>query len=279
MRVCMSLSLSLSLSLSPPLSLCVCVCVCVCVFLCVCVCVCVPMCVCARVYACAQVYSTYHHTPWLQSSLRTFIIVTGESYTVTFSKLRKFRQITWPLKSQRTPRVESCAPMANCKSSAGSPFNLSRSLGCTGDGHFSPIGGYHKARDLVLILDTARFKYPPHWVPLPGLHAAMGLLDKVTGKARGMCHLLLAALWNLYSNGVHSCSAVRRYLCLSFSVTLSLPPVFSLSLFLCVWCVCGSVRACMRVHGCVLCVCVCVCVCVCLAEMKLLYLSTSLSTM
>ena len=33
----------------------------------------------------------------------------------------------------------------------------------TGSGHFSPIGGYHAARDLVLILDVARFKYPPHW--------------------------------------------------------------------------------------------------------------------
>jgi hypothetical protein len=36
--------------------------------------------------------------------------------------------------------------------------------GCAGDGHFSPIGGFHTQRDLVLILDTARFKYAPHWV-------------------------------------------------------------------------------------------------------------------
>ena len=29
-------------------------------------------------------------------------------------------------------------------------------------------GGYHAERDMVLILDTARFKYPPHWcVPRP----------------------------------------------------------------------------------------------------------------
>jgi glutathione gamma-glutamylcysteinyltransferase len=39
-------------------------------------------------------------------------------------------------------------------------------------GHFSPIGGYHRARDLVLIMDVARFKYPPHWVPLPLLWCA-----------------------------------------------------------------------------------------------------------
>ena len=33
----------------------------------------------------------------------------------------------------------------------------------TGDGHYSPIGGYHAPTDSVLILDVARFKYPPHW--------------------------------------------------------------------------------------------------------------------
>lgn len=31
-----------------------------------------------------------------------------------------------------------------------------KAFGQTGDGHFSPIGGYHGARDLVLILDTVR---------------------------------------------------------------------------------------------------------------------------
>ena len=33
-----------------------------------------------------------------------------------------------------------------------------RTFSQTGDGHFSPVGGYHKERDLVLILDVARFK-------------------------------------------------------------------------------------------------------------------------
>jgi glutathione gamma-glutamylcysteinyltransferase len=31
-------------------------------------------------------------------------------------------------------------------------------LGQSGDGHFSPIGGYDPEQDLVLILDVARFK-------------------------------------------------------------------------------------------------------------------------
>lgn len=53
----------------------------------------------------------------------------------------------------------------------------------TGDGHFSPIGGYHPGRDLVLVMDTARFKYPPHWVELPRLFAAMQRIDKSSGIA------------------------------------------------------------------------------------------------
>jgi len=58
-------------------------------------------------------------------------------------------------------------------------------LGQTGDGHFSPIGGYHPQRDLVLLLDVARFKYPPHWVPLPLLWQAFEPVDSVTNQCRG----------------------------------------------------------------------------------------------
>lgn len=62
-------------------------------------------------------------------------------------------------------------------------------LGQTGDGHFSPIGGYHPAQDLVLLLDVARFKYPPHWVFLPDLWKAMQTIDSDTGLLRGYLHL------------------------------------------------------------------------------------------
>lgn len=33
----------------------------------------------------------------------------------------------------------------------------------TGSGHYSPIGGYNAKRDLILMLDVARFKYPSYW--------------------------------------------------------------------------------------------------------------------
>ncbi|KAH9603079.1 hypothetical protein KSS87_009457 [Heliosperma pusillum] len=55
----------------------------------------------------------------------------------------------------------------------------------TGSGHFSPVGGYHAEKDMVLILDVARFKYPPHWVPLTLLWDAMNTVDEDTGLHRG----------------------------------------------------------------------------------------------
>eukprot|EP01083_Nonionella_stella_P298774 1014033_1 len=55
----------------------------------------------------------------------------------------------------------------------------------TGDGHFSPIAGYHKQKDMLLIMDVARFKYPPHWVKTEVLYDAMCRMDKTCNKTRG----------------------------------------------------------------------------------------------
>ena len=60
-----------------------------------------------------------------------------------------------------------------------------RALGQTGDGHFSPVAGFHAGRDVALVLDVARFKYPPHWVPVPLLWAAMLPEDPATRRSRG----------------------------------------------------------------------------------------------
>lgn len=55
----------------------------------------------------------------------------------------------------------------------------------TGSGHFSPIGGYYAAKDMVLVLDVARFKYPPHWISAERLWQAMHPIDPATGRSRG----------------------------------------------------------------------------------------------
>eukprot|EP00587_Corethron_hystrix_P004261 CAMPEP_0113302614 /NCGR_PEP_ID=MMETSP0010_2-20120614/3367_1 /TAXON_ID=216773 ORGANISM="Corethron hystrix, Strain 308" /NCGR_SAMPLE_ID=MMETSP0010_2 /ASSEMBLY_ACC=CAM_ASM_000155 /LENGTH=396 /DNA_ID=CAMNT_0000156461 /DNA_START=131 /DNA_END=1318 /DNA_ORIENTATION=- /assembly_acc=CAM_ASM_000155 len=60
-----------------------------------------------------------------------------------------------------------------------------RILGQTGDGHFSPLAAYDASSDEVLVLDTARFKYGPHWVSLELLYAAMLPVDAATNMSRG----------------------------------------------------------------------------------------------
>lgn len=75
-----------------------------------------------------------------------------------------------------------------CKSSVTTVLIVSYSratLKQTGSGHFSPIGGYCSELDMVLIMDVARFKYPPHWVPLSVLYEAMCSVDDETGVSRG----------------------------------------------------------------------------------------------
>ncbi|KAL7518328.1 hypothetical protein ACHAWX_003168 [Stephanocyclus meneghinianus] len=58
-------------------------------------------------------------------------------------------------------------------------------IGQTGTGHFSPVGAYDEASDSVLLLDTARFKYGPHWVKVELLFEALSPPDPSTGKSRG----------------------------------------------------------------------------------------------
>ncbi|KAL6503416.1 Glutathione gamma-glutamylcysteinyltransferase 1 [Orobanche gracilis] len=60
-----------------------------------------------------------------------------------------------------------------------------KALKQTGAGHYSPIGGYHAGKDMVLVLDVARFKYPPYWVPLAHLWEGMSYINEFTGKSRG----------------------------------------------------------------------------------------------
>ncbi|KAF9309039.1 hypothetical protein BG003_010284 [Podila horticola] len=65
-------------------------------------------------------------------------------------------------------------------------ISFSRSaLGQTGSGHFSPIGGYHAGEDKVLVLDTARFKYPPFYATVTELWESLLPEDPETGLCRG----------------------------------------------------------------------------------------------
>jgi hypothetical protein len=59
-------------------------------------------------------------------------------------------------------------------------------LGQQGDGHISPLAAYDEASDSVLVLDVARYKYPPVWIALRDLLAAMERVDLEAGRPRGV---------------------------------------------------------------------------------------------
>lgn len=59
-------------------------------------------------------------------------------------------------------------------------------LGQQKGGHFSPLAAYDKDSDRFLILDVARYKYPPVWVKAEELFAAMNTKDSDNeDKSRG----------------------------------------------------------------------------------------------
>ncbi|KAJ2742285.1 hypothetical protein H4S06_005745 [Coemansia sp. BCRC 34490] len=59
------------------------------------------------------------------------------------------------------------------------------SLGQTGDGHFSPVGAYHPETNKVLVLDSARYKYPSWFCDVDKLYDSLQPLDKETNLPRG----------------------------------------------------------------------------------------------
>lgn len=63
--------------------------------------------------------------------------------------------------------------------------NSRKALGQSGEGHYSPVAGYHSASDMCLILDVARFKYPAYWCSVKLLYEAIEREDPVSLKSRG----------------------------------------------------------------------------------------------
>jgi hypothetical protein len=63
---------------------------------------------------------------------------------------------------------------------------LRKALGEQAGGHISPLGAYDGKTDRFLILDVARYKYPPVWVKAADMFAAMNTPDAANdNKTRG----------------------------------------------------------------------------------------------
>ena len=50
-------------------------------------------------------------------------------------------------------------------------------LGQVGGGHFSPLGAYDPASDSMLIMDVAKYKYPPVWAKTSQLYHSLSTID------------------------------------------------------------------------------------------------------
>jgi hypothetical protein len=62
---------------------------------------------------------------------------------------------------------------------------LRSAIGQERGGHISPIAAYNQESDRFLILDVARYKYPPVWVEAEDLWQAMATMDSTSGQTRG----------------------------------------------------------------------------------------------
>ena len=59
-------------------------------------------------------------------------------------------------------------------------------LGQVGGGLWSALAAYDAQSDSVLILDVAKYKYPPAWVSISILQQAIATIDTTSNKARGL---------------------------------------------------------------------------------------------
>lgn len=59
-------------------------------------------------------------------------------------------------------------------------------LGQVGGGHWSVLAAFDAQSDRVLILDVAKYKYPPVWVGISTLRQAIATLDTTSNKSRGL---------------------------------------------------------------------------------------------
>ncbi|MGB7975135.1 MAG: phytochelatin synthase family protein [Roseiarcus sp.] len=72
---------------------------------------------------------------------------------------------------------------------------LRKAMGEQTGGHISPLGAYDAKADRFLILDVARYKYPPVWVKTSDMFAAMNTPDAVNdNKSRGFVLVTAATI-------------------------------------------------------------------------------------
>jgi hypothetical protein len=106
----------------------------------------------------------------LSQALATFA-VTVKTFHSNETSLTEFRQLAKKVIQEKSGYII---------------VNFSRtSLGETGGGHLSPLAAYDENTDRFLMLDVARYRYPPAWIKTQDLWNAMNTMDKPAAAFRG----------------------------------------------------------------------------------------------
>lgn len=106
----------------------------------------------------------------ISEALRTFG-VTVKTFHANKSSLKKFRKLV-----KNTINKQQGYIIVNY---------LRTGVGQEGGGHMSPIAGYDPKTDRILLLDVARYRYPPVWVQTQDLWNAMNTQDSDSKAFRG----------------------------------------------------------------------------------------------
>ena len=64
-------------------------------------------------------------------------------------------------------------------------------VGMDGTGHFSPVVAFEPESDSALVLDVARYKYPPVWMPIETLFDGINTTDASARDTRGLIDIEL----------------------------------------------------------------------------------------
>ncbi|NMJ43846.1 glutathione gamma-glutamylcysteinyltransferase [Roseomonas sp. JC162] len=144
----------------------------------------------------------FPHRRMTQDSLFTPANLAVKSYAavqaggLTLEQLADFaRNLGAAAEAVYADTVDAAALRARISAALADPasrviVNYSRiPLGQEGDGHISPVAAYDAESDSVLILDVARYKYPPVWTPIATLLVAMQHVDPDAGRVRGLLFL------------------------------------------------------------------------------------------
>ena len=124
------------------------------------------------------------------SKIRTYDLTLTEGMTLQMaaSAMRTHGAVVTAIHASDTDVDQMRAMMKDNLKSKGDfiAINYQRAMvGQPKGGHFTPVSAYDEKTDSFLVMDVARYKFPPVWVRAEDLYKAMNTQDSEVPKTRG----------------------------------------------------------------------------------------------